>query len=186
MQVFFLFCFVSLFALSQTSLHCLDISRFPDTPSPQYAMMPEYVARNVAAVISTLGKYPLAPAALLFIVFFSFVPTDSFILFSDDTISQEVLNASQCTWSVTLMSHLIGSAKFVKNPFIRSDFVEILLGLVNKQSDSGISLVLEEPRMTSILMPGLLQLYVDFEHTGGVCMHVCLFFSWCTYSSLHT
>lgn len=70
-----------------------------------------------------------------------------------------------------MMAAFIGNGAFVHNPYVRSKFPEVLASFTpeerNRISDSIKTAVFNNTNMKKLLMPGLMRLFADVEHTGA-------------------
>eukprot|EP00761_Pharyngomonas_kirbyi_P004692 gb/GECH01004697.1/.p1 GENE.gb/GECH01004697.1/~~gb/GECH01004697.1/.p1 ORF type:complete len:978 (+),score=273.08 gb/GECH01004697.1/:1-2934(+) len=85
------------------------------------------------------------------------------------------LNPTSLDDMLTLIVHFSGNGSYVRNPYIRAKFPEVLSVLLENQNaeseglgaPSVSSLLLNHKLAKKHLMSGLLQIYVDMEHTGS-------------------
>jgi len=115
---------------------------FPETCPAAFACLPEYVVEDLVEFMLYISRY--APETL------------------DHEPLDEIMN-----FFITFM----GNADFVKNPYLRCKFVEVLRCWIPDEhghiSQKLLSLFEVNPISLTNLVPGLLRLYVGIEFTGA-------------------
>eukprot|EP01027_Heterolobosea_sp_BB2_P017608 GEZU01024932.1.p1 GENE.GEZU01024932.1~~GEZU01024932.1.p1 ORF type:complete len:813 (-),score=193.46 GEZU01024932.1:75-2513(-) len=108
----------------------------------EYAYLPEHLIDNVSEVLLFLARY------------------------SPDSLSNMAMLEEPLNMMVTFM----GNAKFVRNPYIRAKFTEVLSAFVPTEHSKNLQLsqvFLSHKLSLQHLISGLMQIYVDIEHTGS-------------------
>lgn len=120
----------------------IAMDQFPETCPPAFGCLPEYVVEDLVEFILYVSRY--APEAL------------------DHEPLDEIMN---------FFIAFMGNTSFVKNPYLRCKFVEVLRHWIpfedGYQSPKLATLFEVNPVSLKHLIPSLLYLYVDIEFTGG-------------------
>ena len=120
----------------------ITMDKFPQTCPVAFGCLPEYVIEDLVEFILYISRY--APDAL------------------DHEPLDEIMN-----FFITFM----GNTAFVKNPYLRCKFVEVLRHWIpfedGYQSQKLMTLFEVNPVSLKNLIPSLLYLYVDIEFSGG-------------------
>ena len=77
----------------------MHVPPLPEVVPPKFAILPEYIPEDLGSLLVHFGRM--------------------------DGGEGKLLNAGNTKWCLCLLSYFLGSTKFVKNPFIRSKFVEV-------------------------------------------------------------
>lgn len=116
--------------------------QFPESCPAAFATLPEYIVEDLVEFMLYVSRY--APDAL------------------EQEPLDEIMN-----FFITFM----GNTSFVKNPYLRCKFVEVLRHWIpfedGYQSQKLLSLFEVNPVSLKNLVPSLLYLYVDIEFSGG-------------------
>lgn len=116
------------------------IPSLPEVVPTKFAMLPEFMAEDLGSLLVHFGRM--------------------------DGGRGRLLRVNNTKWCLCLLAYFLGSNKFVKNPFIRSNFVEIMDGMLSRNEYSIQQIFESHAILCSCLIPGVLSLYVEFERTG--------------------
>jgi ubiquitin conjugation factor E4 B len=110
-----------------------------DSPPARYAYLPQYLVENIVDFLISLAQY-----------------------------EKTILDSFQLDDFMSFLVTFIGSPSYIRNPHIRSKLVELLSLLTPKNFGKTLHFNIFERNLLAqkYLMPSLMRLYVEVEHTG--------------------